>query len=96
MRRRENGFHPTSDDGFEERVKEKGVVVREWVNQREILGHEIIKGLRVIVDGSMELNVGEYMCGCAYSCMAFVSGATVECKPLTHLPFTLPLAATYR
>ncbi|XP_071735028.1 UDP-glycosyltransferase 90A1-like [Rutidosis leptorrhynchoides] len=32
------------DDGFEERVKEKGIVVREWVNQREILEHEIVKG----------------------------------------------------
>ncbi|XP_071738988.1 UDP-glycosyltransferase 90A1-like [Rutidosis leptorrhynchoides] len=31
-------------DGFEERVKEKGIVVREWVNQREILEHEIVKG----------------------------------------------------
>nr|GEY62848.1 UDP-glycosyltransferase 90A1-like [Tanacetum cinerariifolium] len=40
----ENGVHPTLDDGFEERVKEKGVVVREWVNQREILEHEIVKG----------------------------------------------------
>lgn len=32
------------DDEFEERVKEKGIVVREWVNQREILEHEIVKG----------------------------------------------------
>lgn len=31
-------------DGFEERVKERGIVVKEWVNQREILGHESIKG----------------------------------------------------
>ncbi|GJT70241.1 UDP-glycosyltransferase 90A1-like protein [Tanacetum coccineum] len=44
MRRRENGVQPTSDDEFEERVKEKGIVVREWVNQREILEHEIVKG----------------------------------------------------
>ncbi|GJZ80928.1 UDP-glycosyltransferase 90A1-like protein [Tanacetum coccineum] len=44
MRRSENGVHATLDDGFEERVKEKGVVVREWVNQREILEHEIVKG----------------------------------------------------
>ncbi|MFS7956787.1 putative flavonol 3-O-glucosyltransferase [Helianthus anomalus] len=32
------------DDGFEERVKEKGIVVQEWVNQREILEHESVKG----------------------------------------------------
>ncbi|KAM7503617.1 hypothetical protein LguiB_002521 [Lonicera macranthoides] len=29
---------------FEERVKERGMIVREWVNQREILGHESMKG----------------------------------------------------
>ncbi|KAK9071704.1 hypothetical protein SSX86_008133 [Deinandra increscens subsp. villosa] len=42
VRRSENGFR--SDDGFEERVKEKGIVVREWVNQREILEHESVNG----------------------------------------------------
>ncbi|KAI3808713.1 hypothetical protein L1987_24671 [Smallanthus sonchifolius] len=42
VRRSEDGFG--FDDGFEERVKEKGIVVREWVNQREILEHEIVKG----------------------------------------------------
>ena len=26
-------------EGFEERVKDKGIVVREWVDQREILMH---------------------------------------------------------
>ncbi|KAL7190393.1 hypothetical protein ACSBR2_022630 [Camellia fascicularis] len=31
-------------DGFEERVKERGIVVREWVDQRAILGHECVKG----------------------------------------------------
>ncbi|THG10000.1 hypothetical protein TEA_009988 [Camellia sinensis var. sinensis] len=31
-------------DKFEERVKEKGIVVREWVDQRAILGHESIQG----------------------------------------------------
>ncbi|KAL7232517.1 hypothetical protein ACSBR2_010520 [Camellia fascicularis] len=31
-------------DGFEERVKERGMVVREWVNQREILEHESVQG----------------------------------------------------
>ncbi|MFS7956789.1 putative flavanone 7-O-beta-glucosyltransferase [Helianthus anomalus] len=40
--RRENSLWV--DDGFEERVKEKGIVVREWVNQREILEHESVKG----------------------------------------------------
>ncbi|EXC31619.1 UDP-glycosyltransferase 90A1 [Morus notabilis] len=31
-------------DGFEERVRERGIVVREWVEQREILMHEKVKG----------------------------------------------------
>ncbi|KAK7303222.1 hypothetical protein RJT34_14124 [Clitoria ternatea] len=31
-------------EGFEERVKERGVVVREWVDQREILRHESVEG----------------------------------------------------
>ncbi|KAI8019431.1 UDP-glycosyltransferase 90A1 [Camellia lanceoleosa] len=31
-------------DRFEERVKEKGIVVREWVDQRAILGHESVQG----------------------------------------------------
>ncbi|XP_031256869.1 UDP-glycosyltransferase 90A1-like [Pistacia vera] len=32
------------EDGFEERVKERGIVVREWVDQREILTHQSVKG----------------------------------------------------
>ncbi|XWS32783.1 hypothetical protein CRYUN_Cryun22dG0019200 [Craigia yunnanensis] len=32
------------DEGFEERVKERGVVVREWVDQREILMHQSVQG----------------------------------------------------
>lgn len=40
VRKIENGFN----DGFEERVKGRGLVVREWVDQREILGHEAVKG----------------------------------------------------
>ncbi|KAK1568462.1 hypothetical protein Q3G72_024841 [Acer saccharum] len=31
-------------DGFEERVKDRGIVVREWVDQREILLHQSIQG----------------------------------------------------
>lgn len=31
-------------DGFEERVAERGLVVREWVEQKEILGHDTIGG----------------------------------------------------
>ncbi|KAJ8774929.1 hypothetical protein K2173_019933 [Erythroxylum novogranatense] len=31
-------------DGFEERVKERGRVVRDWVDQREILKHECVQG----------------------------------------------------
>ncbi|KAG6578601.1 UDP-glycosyltransferase 90A1, partial [Cucurbita argyrosperma subsp. sororia] len=31
-------------DGFEERVKERGIVVREWVDQWEVLNHESVKG----------------------------------------------------
>ncbi|KVI09181.1 UDP-glycosyltransferase 90A1-like [Cynara cardunculus var. scolymus] len=38
------GNKSTFDDGFEERVKGRGIVVREWVNQREILKHESVKG----------------------------------------------------
>ncbi|KAI9121287.1 hypothetical protein K1719_008320 [Acacia pycnantha] len=29
--------------GFEERVKERGIIVREWVDQREILNHQSVK-----------------------------------------------------
>ncbi|XWS44198.1 hypothetical protein CRYUN_Cryun15aG0023600 [Craigia yunnanensis] len=32
------------DEGFEERVKERGIVVREWVDQREILMHQSVQG----------------------------------------------------
>ncbi|MED6134892.1 hypothetical protein PIB30_041143 [Stylosanthes scabra] len=31
-------------EGFEERVKSKGIVVREWVDQKEILMHESVRG----------------------------------------------------
>ncbi|TXG47996.1 hypothetical protein EZV62_027290 [Acer yangbiense] len=31
-------------DGFEERVKDRGVILREWVDQREILLHQSIQG----------------------------------------------------
>ncbi|KAF3444678.1 hypothetical protein FNV43_RR14371 [Rhamnella rubrinervis] len=31
-------------DGFEERVKDRGMVVRDWVDQREILMHESVNG----------------------------------------------------
>ncbi|XP_059449148.1 UDP-glycosyltransferase 90A1-like [Corylus avellana] len=31
-------------EGFEERVKDWGIVVREWVDQREILMHECVQG----------------------------------------------------
>ncbi|GJS87796.1 UDP-glycosyltransferase 90A1-like protein [Tanacetum coccineum] len=46
IRRRDEEVHPNPlfEDGFEERVKEKGIVVQEWVNQRDILEHEIVKG----------------------------------------------------
>ncbi|XP_008458701.2 UDP-glycosyltransferase 90A1-like [Cucumis melo] len=32
------------DKGFEERVKDRGIIVREWVNQWEILKHGAVKG----------------------------------------------------
>ncbi|PIN02707.1 UDP-glucuronosyl and UDP-glucosyl transferase [Handroanthus impetiginosus] len=32
------------DDGFEERVKGRGIIVKEWVDQKEILEHETVKG----------------------------------------------------
>ena len=43
---RENGWEAIDDDGFGfvERVKNRGMVVREWVNQREILEHECVQG----------------------------------------------------
>ncbi|KAK1568641.1 hypothetical protein Q3G72_027023 [Acer saccharum] len=31
-------------DGFEERVRDRGIIVREWVDQREILLHQSIQG----------------------------------------------------
>ncbi|KAL5582536.1 hypothetical protein UlMin_014978 [Ulmus minor] len=31
-------------DGFEERVKDRGIVVKDWVDQREILEHESVEG----------------------------------------------------
>ncbi|KAL5582542.1 hypothetical protein UlMin_014984 [Ulmus minor] len=31
-------------DGFEERVKERGLIVKDWVDQREILAHDCVKG----------------------------------------------------
>lgn len=31
-------------EGFEERVKDRGMVVRDWVEQREILKHESVEG----------------------------------------------------
>lgn len=31
-------------DGFEERVKNRGLLVKEWVDQREILGHRSVNG----------------------------------------------------
>ncbi|XP_075481940.1 UDP-glycosyltransferase 90A1 [Primulina tabacum] len=30
--------------GFEDRVKKRGIIVREWVDQKEILEHEIVQG----------------------------------------------------
>nr|AXK92491.1 flavonoids UDP-glycosyltransferase [Siraitia grosvenorii] len=32
------------EEGFEERVKERGMVAREWVDQWEVLRHESVKG----------------------------------------------------
>ncbi|KAG8384810.1 hypothetical protein BUALT_Bualt04G0157100 [Buddleja alternifolia] len=35
---------PQLEEGFEERVRERGIVVKEWVDQREILQHECVQG----------------------------------------------------
>ncbi|XP_020538078.2 UDP-glycosyltransferase 90A1 [Jatropha curcas] len=32
------------EDGFEERIKERGIIVKEWVDQREILKHKSVEG----------------------------------------------------
>ncbi|KAL0366634.1 UNVERIFIED_CONTAM: UDP-glycosyltransferase 90A1 [Sesamum radiatum] len=32
------------EEGFEERVRSRGMVVKEWVDQREILEHETVRG----------------------------------------------------
>ncbi|KAL6994318.1 hypothetical protein U1Q18_012425 [Sarracenia purpurea var. burkii] len=40
----ESEFESALGDGFGERVKERGLMVREWVDQREILEHESVKG----------------------------------------------------
>lgn len=41
---RNNAAELQVGDGFEERVKSRGLVVREWVDQREILGHQSVQG----------------------------------------------------
>ncbi|XP_057983193.1 UDP-glycosyltransferase 90A1-like [Malania oleifera] len=38
------GMFEMADAAFEERVEERGMIVQEWVDQREILGHEVVKG----------------------------------------------------
>ncbi|XP_047322662.1 UDP-glycosyltransferase 90A1-like [Impatiens glandulifera] len=38
------GFEDKKGDGFENRVKNRGMVVREWVEQREILEHKSVTG----------------------------------------------------
>ncbi|XP_052196603.1 UDP-glycosyltransferase 90A1-like [Diospyros lotus] len=41
---RKGGSGSDVEDGFEERVKERGMVVREWVDQRKVLSHDSVKG----------------------------------------------------
>ncbi|PWA58328.1 UDP-Glycosyltransferase superfamily protein [Artemisia annua] len=74
-KKRKWGAHPYLDDVFEERVKEKDNVVQEWVNQREILEHEIVKGLS---SHSGWNSVFESICAVVPSHVAFVGRATVE------------------
>ncbi|XP_047324096.1 UDP-glycosyltransferase 90A1-like [Impatiens glandulifera] len=38
------GFEDKNGDGFENRVKNRGMVVREWVEQRDILEHKSVTG----------------------------------------------------
>lgn len=38
------GNNEELDEGFAERVKGRGIVVKDWVDQRRILGHESVKG----------------------------------------------------
>ncbi|KAM7496561.1 hypothetical protein LguiA_020975 [Lonicera macranthoides] len=56
---------------FEERVRERGMIVREWVNQREILGHESMKGF---------LSHCEYVCKSFGASAAYGGRATAECE----------------
>ncbi|XP_057983195.1 UDP-glycosyltransferase 90A1-like [Malania oleifera] len=44
VRKKDFEMFVVADATFEERVKERGMIVREWVDQREILGHEGVKG----------------------------------------------------
>ncbi|XP_057983194.1 UDP-glycosyltransferase 90A1-like [Malania oleifera] len=44
VRKKDFEMFEMADAAFEERVKERGMIVRKWVNQREILGHGGVKG----------------------------------------------------
>ncbi|XP_062106825.1 UDP-glycosyltransferase 90A1-like [Humulus lupulus] len=47
LRKREKNERDSNEflyDGFENRVKNRGMVVRDWVDQREILSHDSVQG----------------------------------------------------
>ncbi|GMN42485.1 hypothetical protein TIFTF001_011687 [Ficus carica] len=44
MRKRDQTVDEYLPEGYEERVRNRGIVVREWVDQKEILKHESVKG----------------------------------------------------
>ncbi|KAL3505086.1 hypothetical protein ACH5RR_034927 [Cinchona calisaya] len=64
-------------DGFENKVEDKGLVVKEWIDQRQILEHNC-SGISQSL--WMELCDGKCMCKSSYIGMADVGLATAECK----------------
>ena len=44
MRKRDQTVDEYLPEGYEERVRNRGIVVRDWVDQKEILKHESVRG----------------------------------------------------
>jgi hypothetical protein len=50
------------DEGYEERVADRCMLVKEWVNQTEILAHKAVQGFTV--DGTQSWRACVRMCHC--------------------------------